>query len=158
MLKHTRRPASLGSLEEPIGRKPIEGVPRGFAPLVAGKVPTLTRRGGRESDRRKAPVGRGKAKLFPLQRDSGRINLQWSLLPSPKTLCEDLKNISFITEKQMLPEKTFSLFSNISLFWLNNICRPQISFLLKYPVCFRDDGNKYFLAKRRNNEKKNSPY
>jgi len=71
-LKHPLR--LLGSLEERIGRKPIVGIPRGFAPLVAGKVYTLPRRGGRKSDRRRTPVGSGNAKRFPLQSDLGRLS------------------------------------------------------------------------------------
>ncbi len=84
----------------------IGGIPRGYVPLVAGKVYTLPRRGGRESDRRRTPVGRGKAKLFPLQATSTslkdrirRLNLQWSLHPFLKTFS--------LTERKMLPSVSY---------------------------------------------------
>ncbi len=83
--RFAQTPSPSDSHRVPSKSRLAESQSRGFAPLVAGKVPTLPRRGGRESDRRRAPVGRGKVKLFPLQRDSGRLNLQRSLHPSPKT-------------------------------------------------------------------------
>ncbi len=55
----------------PLGRRTLYGVREGEA----------------ESRKRsEASVGRGKAQLFPLQRDSGRLNLPMSLHPSLNTL------------------------------------------------------------------------
>jgi len=51
----------------PLGRRTLHGVREGEA-------------GSRK--RSEASVGRGKAELFPLQRDSGRLNLPMSLHPS----------------------------------------------------------------------------
>ncbi len=105
----SRRVPSKSRLAESQSR----GFQGGFAPLVAGKVSTLPRRGGKESDRRRAPVGRGKAKLFPLQRDSGRLNLQRSLRPSPKTLFKSEKKC---LQGCLLKEYVFLLYkSNFSI-------------------------------------------
>ena len=42
----------------------------------------LPEKGGREPQWNEASVGRGKAKLFPLQEDSGKLNLQGRFIHS----------------------------------------------------------------------------
>jgi len=70
-------PSKINSVVE----KRCWGDPRGYASLVAGGFAS-------EKGRQRAleaSVGRGKAELFPLQGDSGRLNLQRSLHPFPNT-------------------------------------------------------------------------
>jgi len=67
-------------------RNDVGGDPRGYA-LLGRRTLYGVREGEAASrEKEKASVGRGKAELFPLQGGSGRLNLQWSLLPSPKPL------------------------------------------------------------------------
>ncbi len=65
----------LPSLGNIVAEKRCWWDPRGYVPLVAGRVKE-SEKGRQGAVRRKASVGRGKAELFPLQGGSLRLNLQ----------------------------------------------------------------------------------
>ncbi len=83
------------------GLPQIGGLPRGYVPLVVGKVYTLPRRGGRESDRKRTPVGRRKAKLFPLQVSSTSLKDRTTKAKSSMVASSIPKDL-FIHGKNML--------------------------------------------------------
>ena len=72
----------IPSKSNSVTEKRCWGDPRGCASLVAGGIIAYEK--GRQLAF-EASVGRGKAKLFPLQGELLRLNLQWSLLLFPKT-------------------------------------------------------------------------
>jgi hypothetical protein len=66
-------------VENIVAKKRCWGNPRGYVPLVAGRVEE-SEKGRQGAVSRKASVGRGKAQLFPLQGVRVRLNLQGRLV------------------------------------------------------------------------------
>jgi len=64
----------------------ISGVPRGYVPLVAGQFLGLPENGRQGASWNEATVGRGKAKLFPLQVASASLDGRFGKAKSSRSL------------------------------------------------------------------------